>query len=517
MRRGARRRIALAALLLSTGLGAARCDELFPDPAQPLLYLDWLVAGEVAEIVPGAPLQLPGPDLELGTADDVFPRDRIGDVDLVIRSGRTTTGAAFPAPNAPGTEPDVAVAPLSGGTPIDFVVAPSTWALLPDLGIPTVSPNLVGVPIVVAAFPDLDGDGYVGITSLDGDPLDVALEQAELVPVAQTLVVSDGGEAAGQLFPSAGGPAGAPLRLLLTAAAWVGVLDPAFQNGVVADGPLQSTRLPFHPESDPAQVLEGGAGGPSPAVPNGALGAEIKPAFDPDPAHPLLGESFSLPTDGSEPTTDLATARSGSVSRIGLARLPDLASFDDLPSRPLRPGLDAQGGRIVLEVLQRLPLEDDGPASQALLQVVPVDLLGNVADVSQPRMVALRVEGPLAITSPDSDADPSQEVIFIVDAAGVEILVDDLGSAFDGPNRGVVHLQDDQGGVSRTPVFLPDPDVDDSGQVGPADVATVEASSGLRDGDPGFDPDLDLTGDGRIGDDDVAVVEAAQGQLVAIP
>ncbi|MBW2395696.1 MAG: hypothetical protein JRG95_15660 [Deltaproteobacteria bacterium] len=512
--------VALGALLVLT-LGVGECFSRYSFADQPMLFLDWMDDGEVTEIAPGSPMIRPGPDLLLGTADDVIFIFRPGDVDLVIRSDRTVMGATFPASHVPGTEPQVAVAAFATGIPIDFVVAPSTHpnpgTPISDLGTPTVSPNLIGVPIIIAAFADIDGDGFIGITELDGDPGDFGIEDSELTPVAQTVVISDGGEVAGQLFPAAGGPTAAPLRLSLVAAAWAGTLDPAFQNGVVPDGPLVMTHLPFHPKTDPSVILQGGAAGLAPPTANGPVGAEIKPALQPDPNHPKIGEAFTMPQDGTNLSTDLATALSGPALRAGLARRPDPATFDGLPSRPLRPGLDAGGQRMVLEVLQRLAVADDGAASSVVLQVIPLDLLGNVADLVIPLDVEVRVEGPIAIISPDTDGDPFRETLQVTDARGLEIIVDDLGGAFDGANTAVVHIEDQAGAVSRTPVFLPDPDVNDSGLVDASDVALVDAAKGLRHGDPGFDPNLDLTGDGRIGADDSAVVQAASGQTIAIP
>ncbi len=500
--------IAAAAL----ALGVGNCMAYYPVDTEPVLFMDWLSGGEIAEIVPGAPMIEPGPDLQLGTADDVVFPFRPGDVDLVIRSARTTMGGSFPPPHTPATEPRVTVAAFTSGTPIDFVVAPASAS-----GAPVVSPNLVGVPILVTAFADLDGDGFVGITELDGDSGDAGIEDAELTPVAKTVVVSNGGEVAGQLFPSAGGPSGAPLRLALAAGAWAGTLDPNFLGGVVPDGPLVTTKLPFHPETDPNEVLQGGPTGPPPPIANGPVAAEIKEAFEPDPLHPRIGEVFHIALDGSEMSADTVTARSGPALRAGVARRPSPATFDSLPSRTLRPALDSLGQRTVLEVLQRLPIADDGAGTQMILQVVPVDLLGNVADPAAAMAVVVRVEGPLAILSPDADGDPLRETLNVADARGVEITVDDLGGTFDDPNTGTVHVEDASGAVSRTPVFLPDPDVDDTGLVDAADVALVDANDGLRDGDPGFDPDLDLTGDGRIDAADAAAVQAALGQTVAVP
>jgi hypothetical protein len=48
---------------------------------------------------------------------------------------------------------------------------------------PILSPELEGKPVLVIAFADLDDDGFVGVTELDGDPLDWVIKESELEPV----------------------------------------------------------------------------------------------------------------------------------------------------------------------------------------------------------------------------------------------------------------------------------------------------------------------------------------------
>ena len=95
---------AVAALLLVAVLSvASQCiptsesnllppgDPLAGDPIDP-------ETGVAAEIVPGAPWIRPGPDEELGTADDEFVPDVRGDVALVVRVRSRALTEAFPAP-----------------------------------------------------------------------------------------------------------------------------------------------------------------------------------------------------------------------------------------------------------------------------------------------------------------------------------------------------------------------------------------------------------------------------------
>jgi len=483
-----------------------------------MFYLDELLnLFRIAEIVPGVPWLKPGPDGVFGTPDDES-RAPIGDVDLIVRGGMSNFAGPFPetSPRRGAVLPAALTEPFGEGQGIDFVVAASDGREPAPYGTPTVSPSLDGAPILVAAFEDLDGDGFIGVTHLDGDSGDAALEEAELIPVGRSLGIMTAGRASGHIAIEAGGPIGTRARIALTAAAWAGKFHADFFGGNIPDGPAVMTRIPFLPMTAPGVVLEGGANGPGPAQLGALIGAEIKPQFVPEPSSPLYGEAFTLPTDGSEPSTDIATARSGAFSAFGIARVPDPNAYRALPLRPLRLGLDALGHPSPREIVHTLFVADDGGATSTVLSVVPLDRLGNITEAPSSSVVELRTQGTLRIVSPDTDGDPTREHVVVSDARGTQIVVDDAGVAFDGADSDVL-LVDGAGAVSMISVNLPDPDVDDSGVVDILDIAAVTALSGSLLGDASYDARFDLNGDSRIDSKDRTVVSAHLGEPIPIP
>jgi hypothetical protein len=209
---------------------------------------------------------------------------------------------------------------------------------------------------------------------------------------------------------------------MLAAAAYTGDFDPEFFGGTVPQGPAVLTAFPFLPRTDPDRVLDGPL--PGPADPDALIGVQIEDVFTPDPAA-LYREAFSVPADGSAASVDVADALSGALVRFGLARAPDPLSFQVKLSGALRPGVDDSGGRIVLEILESLDLPAGGAA---IVRVVALDRLGNVADIAQPEAVTLRAHGRARIVSPDADADPTRETVTLLTSAGVEVVLDAEGA-----------------------------------------------------------------------------------------
>lgn len=419
--------LGLAALVGLRAGGPAQADPMLDgDPVDPLTQ-------RVLELIPGVPWIQPGADGRLGTRDDVVDLTTVGDVDLVVRAGLLDFTGPFP-PTSPGRGalPEAVARPLADGTPLDFVVAASDGIGPPDAGSPVVSPALEGVPVLLLAYPDLDGDGFVGVTDLDGDPLDHEIEEGELDPVGRRYALMQQGRANGRLFVGVGGPGGAPLRVVLAAVAYAGPLDPAFFGGVVPDGPAVMTSLPSLPRTDPDDVLPGGALGA--ADPDDLVGVEAEDHFTPEPADAAYGEAFTIPTDGSDPSSDVALVRSGRLARFGLAASADSQRYQKAPERQLRPGLDTAGARVLLEVLHRVVIPRGGTAKPRLLRVVPLDRLGNIADVPAPIALSLRAGGPVRILAPDRDGDPARETITVEDARGLEIVVDAAGSGPGAPD-----------------------------------------------------------------------------------
>ncbi|MBW2391099.1 MAG: hypothetical protein JRG89_22080 [Deltaproteobacteria bacterium] len=506
--------VAVAGLML---LGNT-CRLMVFDPQDLLLHRDVMDpgTGRAAEIVPGAAWIRPGPDGKFETADDSILWWVSGDADLVVRAGISSFTGPFPPSHDLAGAPIAIAEPFASGISVPFVVAATDFAPADQLGTPVAPPSLAAAPVVVAAFGDLDGDGYIGVTLLDGDPLDAAIEEAELEPLGRVLAIAQGGQASGTLALQAGGPQGARLSVVVVAAAYAGPFDPGYMAGVVPDGPMVMTEMPFLPRTSPNRVLNVGPGGPGLTEPGGLLAVQIAAAFTPDPSTPGVRERFTIPTDGSAQTVSLVVGHSGALARFGLGLEPDPDQFATLPRRPLRPGLDQAGTRNVYEILTRLFVPDDGAGTPTELRVLPLDRLGNVADLSAPVAVTVTTSGPVHIVSPDTDADPHVETLVVADSRGAALFVDDGGGVFDDLNSDLL-VVDDGIALVAIDVALPDPDVDNSGLVDSADLWAVALRDGQKLGDVEFDATFDLTGDGQIDDLDVAVVDAHLGTVVLIP
>lgn len=408
--------VGLGVALGASGAGAQEEDPLFAGDARDP------GTGEVVELLPGVAWLRPGPDGKLGTGDDELVPGVVGDVDLVVRAGLGELGESIPAPAPDRGSVFVGQAgPFGTGEAIAFVVGVSDGSTPPAWGQRIVSPALEGAPVLVMAFGDLDGDGWIGVTERDGDAGDTEREEAELDPVGRRFARFAGGEARGVLHVGVGGPAGARLRVVLAAAAYAGPSDAGFFGGVVPVGPAVLTALPFWPRTDPERVVQGEL--PAPADPDALVGVEIASEFTPKPSVGVYGEAFTRATDGSEASVDVAWVASGAWTGFGVARP---AAPDAAPAAgALRPGLDAAGARLVWELRNGLALTES--AGVRALWVVPVDGLGNVADLPEPMQVEARATGGLVLVSPDTDGDPARERFEVADARGRRIEVSGLG------------------------------------------------------------------------------------------
>src|SRR5439155_965592 len=135
--------------------------------------------------VPGAAVAGDSPELADGqlTADelDAFGQEgsaaaaavRIvdsstgGGVGLVVRAGTIMVGPSVPPPSASPTTAVAGGAAMAGGSGIPFTVVVSDGNGTPASGNPLLGPEMDGIPVLVAAFADLDGDGVVGPTNAD--------------------------------------------------------------------------------------------------------------------------------------------------------------------------------------------------------------------------------------------------------------------------------------------------------------------------------------------------------------
>jgi hypothetical protein len=163
-------------------------------------------------------------------------------------------------------------------------------------------------------------------------------------------------------------------------------------------------------------------------------------------------------------------------------------------------------------VLGSLTVPDDGTQSVEVVRVVPLDRLGNVTDLGGPELVTLQSGGTVWILSPDADGDPLQETFVVSDARGVQVELDDPGDRYDDGNDDFLRIEG-AGGLMRVDVYLPDPDVDDSGLVDEVDTAIVAAAVELET----FFPSFDMDGDGLVSEADVDLVAAHEGLIVPAP
>lgn len=432
----------------------AQGDPLAADPIDPDEQ------DEAAAIVPGAPWILAGPDDEFGTPDDVFIPEVRGDIDLVVRVRPADFSAGFPLPSPLRRElfPTFAM-PFGRGLPIPFAVVPSDGDPSLPAGRPVVPDFFRGLPVLVLAFADLDGDGFIGRTHLDGETGDLALETLELYPVGRRYAVSRGKVAEGMLNVSVGSPGG--VRLALGAAAILGPFEnpnlpcsgchswpspaadrlfiPLIDGADVApEGSFVMTQLPFLPDTDvdfrdaPRDLV--------PAHPDSRVAVQVEIALLPDPADPRVGEAFTLPLDGSSPSIDVALAYSGSARRMALALPVDPVGWRPTAGRIVRPTVDEDGQPAVLEILQRMELTEP-----TAFRVVRLDELGNVARWTYDGPVTtLLASGGIRILEPDADDDPMRETLDVTTAAGTPVRLAPTAPGADG-----TLLVDSAGGISR--------------------------------------------------------------------
>ncbi|MEO8603070.1 MAG: right-handed parallel beta-helix repeat-containing protein [bacterium] len=327
------------------------------------------------EILPGKPLVQPGPDGALGTADDITTPAIVGDIDLVVRAGAVSAGAIPTAALAGGALPRaVAGARGAGGSEIAFTVFLSDGIVSAETpaGRRLAAADMNGLPVIVAAFPDLDGDGIIGPTLQAAGSDALALELRELEPVGRAAALFGNGVAQGSLAVRQGLAASrGGLRVALVAMALTGPLDPAFFDGAIPAGPAIATALPFLPQRDLARLVRDRA---VPAGPDTTLQQLIQFAAVPPP------DAYTLRLDGSEPSIDGAIIESQAAVRVGV-RNGAAARDVDLP-------------------LDHLSLGTEGLASVARLWLVPVDRFDNPADPPPGFVVSVAVDGPLRLLAP---------------------------------------------------------------------------------------------------------------------
>ncbi len=426
-----RRLLCIVTLLTMTQamvLTAAAQEVFTGDPVDPATTRPY-------PILPGLPLLLPGDDEEFGTADDVINAGYIGDTDLAVRVGSIVGSSVPPPAGAPGG-PTIAQIVAGGGSTgvgaeVDLTILVSDGSGSPPYGGVVTDSDLDSRPIAIYAFADLDGDGVVGPTNADGST-DNALERQEATAYVGRQV---GSLSAGRHLGSLGVHVAAPaslggLAVVVSAGVYTGT-DPATQY---SDGTPIHTLWPYMPPPDPKRVIgNGNSPAPDPDVPSEI---EFSPEknYLPAPDHPLLGTPFAIPTNGTEPSTDQFLSISGAVHAAAFFAEVDPAFFRSVARVWLRPAPSTTGGsRVLVLTAGELELPADATATQRDLRLLPVDLLGNVADPDAGGLSVDLIATPgIRIVAPDTDSDTSTETVILATAVGATITLDDDGASGSG-------------------------------------------------------------------------------------
>lgn len=425
------RRLAAALLLLTASSATAQLPVFSGDPVDS--HNDPYV------ILPGLPLILPGDDKTLGTSDDEINLSIIGDVDVVARTGGTYAGSGpIPAAHA-GIVAAPATTAITGDVAFQMIL--SDGATSPTTGNPLLGNQQDDRAALVVAFPDLDGDGYIGPYAGDGSA-DLQIERQEAFSIiGRQAALIHNGVASGNLAVNLGAPAShGGLGTLVGGGVLMGTDAPEYLDGVWV-----GTRLPILPPLDYADLI-GGGGGVRPPPDSGEAPIEIKTEFEkwllPSPTHPLLGGMFAIPTDGSSPTVDLARVDSGAFNGAAFALPIATATFVADAAKRVIPAINEIDQRQLVEPVDSLILADDGPGNGRTIAVYAADRFGNATDADTPVTVVLETTPGLTITSPDADSDPHHETILFDGAGYTPVTLDDSGTASDGGDQRLLALVD---------------------------------------------------------------------------
>lgn len=408
-------RLVLIAVLACMPAAAFAVSAVFTgDPVNPVTGLPY-------ELLPGFPLVMPGPDGLIGTGDDIIDASTIGDIDMVVRSGSPLTTDTIPPPAAQGNRAalphGVAGSPAGGGTEIPFTVFLSDGvvsAAAPS-GHLLAAADMDGIPVIVTAFADFDGDGFIGPTNQDAaGATDNRFEVEELKQVGRAVGLFSGGIARGAVAVHAGRPASqGGLTVVLAAMAVTGPFDPSFFNGSIPSGPAIATALPFFPQRNLAKLIRDRA---VPVGPNTTLQQVIDFVMLPSPGPTA---PFALPTDGSSPTTDAAVVSSQPAVRA--------AFREDGIGR----ALSAPGS---------LVLGTQPPANHRSLRLVPVDRWGNPADPPAALSLSVHATGPIDLVRPARAR--RGEPVALRTARGIRIAIEAQRGTIDG-SIGTLTIEDD--------------------------------------------------------------------------
>lgn len=413
--------VAIASAFASRPVHADLCTGLAPvfagDPCDP-------VTGPYP-MMPGLPLVLPadGPTGRWNDAAPVITGAMTGDVDLAVRVGTHASASAIPGPAGSTTGPALLQNVAGGGSAMQGTAVPFTTFVTDgpgatDYGVPL--PGLDQRPLAVFAYADLDGDGVIGPTDLDGSADNEIEKQEALGHVGRQVGQISGDRFSNAIAVRVGAPASiGGLRVALVSGMYTG--DDAGQ--LWTNGTPIFTNWPFFPPLDPLQVIFlAEANPPDPNGPN-IVYYQASEFLLPAPSTADLPEKFVLQTDGSNPSTDQFLSLSGPAVGVRVFRsvLPGSFTASSRNSLRLAPATTGPVPKPVLPVNEMTV----SPGQDVEVRLLPVDSLGNVADPSLSGFsIRLGADGGLRISSPDLDADPYTETINITDARGALVHLD---------------------------------------------------------------------------------------------
>lgn len=432
--------------------------------AQPLFAGDPIdpMTGKAYAVLPGLPLVYPGADGRYGTADDLVDTSIVGDIDVALRTGGTFAGASIPPTSAGiAAAPTVIAGGLHGGagTRAEVQIIATDGALPPLGGHPLLGADLDLRRALVVAYPDLDGDGFVGPTrNAPADAVQIQRQEA-LTFAGRAMAEVRSGVAACRLGVTMGAPASMGG---LGIAVGAGMATGATPN-LFADGPWAATSLPYMIPLDQARIVGGEPTGP--VDPVGLVDLELSGSgvYLPSVDDPILGGAFAMALDGSDASIDLLRAESGPPAGVGFAIPVDPRAFVAAWGRVIHVLPDGAQGRLLVEPVESLAVPASGLQE---VSVYPADLVGNGADAPPDGLVvSLEAGAGVRILAPDADADPSRESISFASAAPVVVSLafqpattgagSQVLALLDGVPAGMLALSGGSAGPISTPVSTP--------------------------------------------------------------
>lgn len=381
-------------------------------------------------MLPGLPLVLPvdGPTGAWTAGTPTVSHAFTGDVDLAVRVGTFPAPTQVPAPaGSPGNPTllqNVAGGGGSGqGSEINFTVMVTDGPGTFPYGSVLSGPEMDERPVAVFAFPDLDGDGVIGPTDTDGTADNAIEKQEAIAHLGREL----GQISAGTFTNSLGVQLAAPASLGgLVVGLAAGMYTGSNADALWSDGTPLFTQWPFFPPLDPIQIVY--LNEPNPPDSEGPNILFYRPSqfLLTPPSDADLPEAFAVASDGSNPSTDQFVSISGPAVGLRLFRNVD-------------PGNFAPSSRMVAKIapttngLSRTLVLPAGeisisPGQLVELRLLPVDLLGNIADPTMPGLaIKLVAEGGMKILSPDLDGNSGEELVTISSAIGKVIALGTSG------------------------------------------------------------------------------------------